>query len=555
MKKSLISLLTAFLVLFSSSSAFAAEFTDMLNSKGEPHWSTPYVNDIVKKGLVSGYADGTYRPNNPVTRIEAIVFMSRLHPQDKVKSVYEGNKAKWQSKLDANKIPDYARAAVVFALENNWFGEGYLKDFINPSNNAQKTALRYEFAVYLVRALDWEGQKSNAAVVKYTDTDKIIKQAIPYIELLGRKGVVATTGAFNPNNPVTRGETAKMISITYPDSARAKAEGTGGSGGTGDTGGTGNTGGGVTMPSGVVMEGKIEAITSDANYTIITIRDKNDRSYAFTNKTSGIVISLDGKASDVSKLKEDYPVKLYTDGTTVKGIEASSKIETVNKTLSGSVMEVGSSYIKVKTSNGYEEYSTASSVAVTKNGKDVRLSDLVKGDELTVKITNSLITSVDAKTVKLDLRNVVIMGINIKSSGYADVTVSDEDGELYELALTPNSSIFKGSKKVSLSELKIGYEADVYTNSNEILDLTLFGMTKGSAFAGKIEKANLREDYFYIKLDTGKSVKVNVSTTTEIIEYLTNKPKSVYDLTDGMNVVVTGFEGIDAIEATKVSYY
>lgn len=554
MKKSLISLLTAFLVLFSTSAVFAAGFTDMLNSKGEPHWSTPHVNDIVQKGLVSGYADGTYRPNNPVSRVEAIVFMSRLHPQDKVKTVYEANKTKWQAKLDANKIPDYARAAIVFALENNWFGEAYLKEFINTSNNAQKAALRYEFCVYLVRSMDWESQKSNAAVVKYTDTAKIVSQAIPYIELLGRKGVIGTTGDFNPNNAVTRGETAKMISISYPDSARAKAEGSGNNNNNNNNN-SGNTGGSVTMPSGVVTEGKIESITSDAVDTIIVIKDKNDRSYNFKNKTEAIVVSIDGKASNVNSLKLGYSAKFYTDGITVKGIEASSVIETINKTLTGSVLEAGSTYIKIKTSNGQEEYNTSSSMTINKNGKSARLSELVKGDEITIKIEKSLVTSIEAKTVKMDLRNVVIMGINIKSSGYADVTVADEDGELYELSLTPNSAIFKGSKKVNISEMKIGLEADVYTNSNEILDLTLFGMTKGSVFAGKIEKANLREDYFYIKLDSGKSVKVNVSSTTEIIEYLTNKPKSVYDLSDGMNVVVTGFEGISAIESTKVSYY
>lgn len=79
----------------------------------------------------------------------------------------------------------------------------YLKEFIDSSTKKQKDALRYEFCVYLVRALNWETQLSNAAVVKYKDASTIIKQAVAYIELLGRKGIVATTGEFFPNKSVT----------------------------------------------------------------------------------------------------------------------------------------------------------------------------------------------------------------------------------------------------------------------------------------------------------------------------------------------------------------
>ncbi len=40
----------------------ATQFTDDV-----PSWAEESVNDLVKKGIVDGYPDGTFRPNNPIT--------------------------------------------------------------------------------------------------------------------------------------------------------------------------------------------------------------------------------------------------------------------------------------------------------------------------------------------------------------------------------------------------------------------------------------------------------------------------------------------------------
>ena len=36
------------------------------------HWSSPYVNVAVAKGIIVGYGDGTFRPDNPVKYCEAV---------------------------------------------------------------------------------------------------------------------------------------------------------------------------------------------------------------------------------------------------------------------------------------------------------------------------------------------------------------------------------------------------------------------------------------------------------------------------------------------------
>ena len=53
-------------------------FKDLTSS-----WYTPYINAVVKQGLMRGYMDGTFKPNAPITRAE---FAQMIMPLDKVNS-------------------------------------------------------------------------------------------------------------------------------------------------------------------------------------------------------------------------------------------------------------------------------------------------------------------------------------------------------------------------------------------------------------------------------------------------------------------------------------
>ncbi|MCI8631743.1 MAG: S-layer homology domain-containing protein, partial [Firmicutes bacterium] len=74
MKKALISsLLTASLTLgsvftgfvVSAAPSYAASFSDINN-----HWAKDYILDAANKNIISGYPDGTFLPDKPVTRAE-----------------------------------------------------------------------------------------------------------------------------------------------------------------------------------------------------------------------------------------------------------------------------------------------------------------------------------------------------------------------------------------------------------------------------------------------------------------------------------------------------
>jgi len=39
------------------------------------HWAEAWIEQLKEEGITSGYPDGTYRPENPVTRAEIAVLL------------------------------------------------------------------------------------------------------------------------------------------------------------------------------------------------------------------------------------------------------------------------------------------------------------------------------------------------------------------------------------------------------------------------------------------------------------------------------------------------
>ncbi len=422
---------------------------------------------------------------------------------------------------------------------------------MNTTTKVQKDAQRYEFAVYLVRAIGWDKEMSNAAVVSYKDSKDIPKQAVPFIEVLGKKGVVVTTGEFNPLKSVTRGEVAKMLSIAYPFSVKAGG-GSNTTTPTTPTTPTNNTA--VVMPTGTLVEGKIKQITIDNYNVILIITDNSGNLRSFTNRASGVVSTLDGKSAELSALREGFGVKLYTDGTTLKGVEATTAT-TVNKTLSGEVVSVTSNNIRIKNGNVTEEYGIANNVSVTRDGKSARVLDIVSGDSISATIQNSLLVSADAKTVKRTMRNVVVRSVTSYSNGSAEIVVQDEQGNQYTMQFTSNSAAYMNNKKVGTSSIAIGYEVDIYANSNEILDITLYGQAKGTVMTGVVTEVNYRDDVLYVKKMDGKEVKVVLAPRAEVVDQLTQNRKYIDDISKGDQVILNGYDGINYFEANRVAFY
>ena len=50
-------------------------FSDVSNGK---HWAEEYIRECVKDGTLNGYPDGTFKPNNYITRAEMSIILCKL---------------------------------------------------------------------------------------------------------------------------------------------------------------------------------------------------------------------------------------------------------------------------------------------------------------------------------------------------------------------------------------------------------------------------------------------------------------------------------------------
>ena len=44
----------------------------------EEHWAKEAINALHKAGIINGYEDGTFKPDNPITRAEVAAIVERL---------------------------------------------------------------------------------------------------------------------------------------------------------------------------------------------------------------------------------------------------------------------------------------------------------------------------------------------------------------------------------------------------------------------------------------------------------------------------------------------
>ena len=65
-------LLVFTMILSSFSFVFANSFSDI-----EDHWAKNEIKSLTEKGLIEGYLDGTFRPNNDITRAEFMTLINR----------------------------------------------------------------------------------------------------------------------------------------------------------------------------------------------------------------------------------------------------------------------------------------------------------------------------------------------------------------------------------------------------------------------------------------------------------------------------------------------
>lgn len=206
MKKILSLLLALALCAGLSVPALAAEFSDVPAG----HTFHDAIQDCAAKGITSGYADGSFRPGNNVTRAQFCVMLSRaFYPEALQENSTEANKALgWF-------VPSTEALAQAGVLKNTLFAS---PDRYQDAGAMDQPIIRYDMAQLMTNIMAQKGASASeaekaAAAEKITDWPEIhddYRDAVSNVFALGIIGGYSG-GYFTGSAHMNRGQGCVVI--------------------------------------------------------------------------------------------------------------------------------------------------------------------------------------------------------------------------------------------------------------------------------------------------------------------------------------------------------
>ena len=69
----------------------------------DQHWAKDYINTAANEGIINGYEDGTFRPSQPITRAEAMAIVNRVLERHPDKDHLLADMIQWPDNMDTGK--------------------------------------------------------------------------------------------------------------------------------------------------------------------------------------------------------------------------------------------------------------------------------------------------------------------------------------------------------------------------------------------------------------------------------------------------------------------
>lgn len=175
-------------------------FTDL-----EGHWSKDISLKLAELGLIKGYPDNTFGPDNLITRVEAVAILVRALELD----------TKGESELagfvDSGEIPAWARGSAAAAVRAGLVKGATVEGGLAFRPNSPVT--RVELASIIARIINQKLTTTLVPLIEFPDNGEIPSWAKSDINLAAYKGIVKgyPDGTFQPARQVTRAEAGVMI--------------------------------------------------------------------------------------------------------------------------------------------------------------------------------------------------------------------------------------------------------------------------------------------------------------------------------------------------------
>ncbi|CEQ06197.1 glucan endo-1 [[Clostridium] sordellii] len=174
------------------------------------HWAKKEINQFISSGYVNGYEDGTFRPDNSITRAEFVKLVNK----------YFGFNNKENIKFSDINANDWYYNDVCIASK-----AGYINGYEDKTFKPNKTITREEVSKILVSIKNQQDVNYDK-LNKYPDKNKVSNWAKPYVEGAIEQGYLKGNdlGLLNPTNNITRAESITILSRVSKEKPEIKKE-------------------------------------------------------------------------------------------------------------------------------------------------------------------------------------------------------------------------------------------------------------------------------------------------------------------------------------------
>jgi hypothetical protein len=165
------------------------------------NWAQSSIEKLVSLGYISGYPDGTFKPDQQITRSEFCAIMDKvlqLTPSVQQTHFTDVNPGEWFDKAVETAVYD-----------------GIAKGYGDGTFHPNAPISRQEMACVLIQAMGKSqlAEASAKAATKFTDDSQIAWWSRGYVTVALQQGIVGgyPDGSFKPDDETTRAEACAMI--------------------------------------------------------------------------------------------------------------------------------------------------------------------------------------------------------------------------------------------------------------------------------------------------------------------------------------------------------
>jgi hypothetical protein len=171
------------------------------------HWAYPMITELLEQGLVSGFPDGSFRPDQPMTRAE---FASQLA------RTFDLSLKQEAQKFSDLTLADWATDDIQQSVEM-----GFLAGYPEGNFLPNQTIDRIQVITALAQGLNLKTSSGSRVILRYyKDYDQVPDWATKPLIAATEAGLIVNhpdVSLLAPNRPASRAEVAAMLyrSLVY----------------------------------------------------------------------------------------------------------------------------------------------------------------------------------------------------------------------------------------------------------------------------------------------------------------------------------------------------